>query len=37
FPVAWLRLRVGKPGAVTGSRDTGVFIERRKPDGAAED
>lgn len=30
FPVAWLRLRVGKPGAVTGSRDTGVIIERRK-------
>ena len=37
FPVDWLRLRVGKPGAVTGSRDTGVIIERRKPDGAAED
>ena len=31
FPVAWLRLRVGKPGAVTGSRDTGVIIERHKP------
>lgn len=30
FPVAWLRLRVGKPGAVTGSRDTGVIIERHK-------
>ncbi len=28
FPVGWLRLRVGKPGAVTGSRDTGVIIER---------
>ena len=37
FPVDWLRLRVGKPGAVTGSRDTGVIIERRKPKGAAED
>lgn len=28
FPVPWLRLRVGKPGAVTGSRDVGVIIER---------
>jgi len=28
FPVTWLRLRLGKPGAVTGSRDTGVVIER---------
>ena len=37
FPVPWLRLRVGKPGAVTGSKDTGVIIERRKPDGAAVD
>lgn len=34
FPVPWLRLRVGKPGAVTGSKDTGVIIERRKPDAA---
>ena len=32
FPVAWLRLRVGKPGAVTGSRDTGVIIERCRAD-----
>ncbi|MCY4017025.1 MAG: dihydroneopterin aldolase [Gammaproteobacteria bacterium] len=32
FPVPWLRLRLGKPGAVTGSRDTGVIIERRKSD-----
>ena len=32
FPVPWLRLRVGKPGAVTGSRDTGVIIERRQRD-----
>ena len=37
FPVPWLRLRVGKPGAITGSKDTGVIIERRKADGAAED
>jgi len=28
FPVTWLRLRVGKPGAVTGARDVGVIIER---------
>ncbi len=28
FPVPWLKLRVGKPGAVTGSKDVGVIIER---------
>ncbi|MEQ8952993.1 MAG: dihydroneopterin aldolase [Gammaproteobacteria bacterium] len=28
FGVSWLRLRVGKPGAVTGARDVGVIIER---------
>jgi dihydroneopterin aldolase len=28
FGVAWLRLRVSKPGAVRGSRDVGVMIER---------
>lgn len=28
FDVPWLRLRVGKPGAITGSRDVGVIIER---------
>jgi dihydroneopterin aldolase len=28
FPVTWLRLRLGKPGAVTGARDVGVIIER---------
>jgi 7,8-dihydroneopterin aldolase/epimerase/oxygenase len=28
FSVPWLRLRVGKPGAVTGSKDVGVIIER---------
>ena len=26
--VQWLRLRLGKPGAVTGSKDVGVIIER---------
>ena len=30
FPVPWLRLRVGKPGAVTGAKDVGVIIERGK-------
>ena len=28
FGVPWLKLRVGKPGAVTGSKDVGVLIER---------
>lgn len=28
FRVSWLKLRVGKPGAVTGSKDVGVIIER---------
>jgi dihydroneopterin aldolase len=28
FGVSWLRLRVSKPGAVRGSRDVGVIIER---------
>ena len=28
FDVRRLKLRVGKPGAVTGSRDVGVIIER---------
>lgn len=28
FGVSWLRLSLGKPGAVTGSRDVGVIIER---------
>ena len=28
FAVPWLRLRLGKPGAVTGSKDVGVIIER---------
>ncbi|MGB0466672.1 MAG: dihydroneopterin aldolase [Pontibacterium sp.] len=28
FPVPWLRLRVGKPGAVPAARDVGVIIER---------
>lgn len=33
FPVSWLRLRLGKPGAVTGACDVGVIIERgERPD-----
>ena len=28
FGVAWVRLKLSKPGAVTGSRAVGVFIER---------
>ena len=28
FNVPWVKLRLGKPGAVTGSKDVGVMIER---------
>lgn len=28
FPVPWLRLRLGKPGAVPAAKDVGVLIER---------
>ncbi len=28
FDVPWLRLRLSKPGAVRGSKDSGVMIER---------
>jgi dihydroneopterin aldolase len=31
FGVRWLRLRVGKPGAVAGAGDVGVEIERGTP------
>ena len=31
FPVNWLRLKLGKPGAVRGSSAVGVIIERGKP------
>ncbi|MFN3842833.1 MAG: dihydroneopterin aldolase [Rehaibacterium terrae] len=35
FGVPWLRLKLSKPGAVTGSRAVGVIIERGvRPDGA---
>ena len=30
FPVNWLRLKLGKPGAVRGSSAVGVIIERSK-------
>ncbi|MDX1604661.1 MAG: dihydroneopterin aldolase [Candidatus Competibacterales bacterium] len=32
FGVPWLRLRIGKPGAVTGAREVGVIIERGSRD-----
>ena len=28
FDVPWLKLRLSKPGAVRGSKDTGILIER---------
>ena len=28
FDVAWVRVRVNKPGAIRGSKDVGVLIER---------
>ena len=28
FGISWLRLRVGKPGALSGADDVGVIIER---------
>ncbi len=30
FDIAWIRLSLNKPGAIRGSRDVGVKIERRK-------
>ena len=30
FNVPWMKLRLSKPGAVTGSQDVGVMIERSK-------
>jgi dihydroneopterin aldolase len=32
FGVAWVRLTVSKPGAIRGSRDVGVTIERTRTD-----
>lgn len=28
FAVPWLRLKLGKPGAITGAKEVGVIIER---------
>ena len=34
FSVPWLRLRVSKPGALRGSSDVGILIQRgKKPEG----
>lgn len=30
FSIAWIRLSLNKPGAIRGSRDVGVSIERRR-------
>ena len=30
FDIAWVRLSLNKPGAIRGSRDVGVTIERRR-------
>ena len=32
FPVAWVKVTLNKPGAVRGSRDVGVVIERTRAD-----
>ena len=32
FDVAWVRVRLNKPGAIRGSRDVGILIERRRED-----
>jgi dihydroneopterin aldolase len=32
FNVSWLRLKLHKPGALRGSRDVGVLIERGNPE-----
>ncbi len=37
FGVTWLRLRVSKPGAVTGATDVGVVIERGQRDSGEPD
>jgi dihydroneopterin aldolase len=33
FGVAWVRVRVNKPGAIRGARDVGVIIERGERSG----
>ena len=32
FDIAWVRLTLNKPGAIRGSRDVGVMIERTRAD-----
>jgi dihydroneopterin aldolase len=32
FGIAWVRLSVNKPGAIRGSRDVGMSIERTRAD-----
>ena len=32
FPVEWVRISLNKPGAIRGSRDVGVVIERTRAD-----
>lgn len=32
FPLEWIRIRIGKPGAIRHSRDVAVCIERRRAD-----
>ncbi len=35
FDVAWVRVRVNKPGAIRGARDVGILIERGVPPDAS--
>lgn len=35
FEVAWVRVRVNKPGAIRGARDVGILIERGEAPGAS--
>jgi 7,8-dihydroneopterin aldolase/epimerase/oxygenase len=36
FDVPWVRVRLNKQGAIRGSRDVGILIERRREDYAAQ-
>jgi dihydroneopterin aldolase len=35
FDVAWIKLTVNKPGAIRGSRDVGITLERHRSSGPA--
>ena len=35
FPLEWVRISVNKPGAIRGSRDVGIMLERTRADLAA--